>query len=109
MPDSIASKRYTVMPTSDRPDAVLAAAGTYLFGFTYLYVGLGHLMRLDGTGLGWFSLFVAGCALVFAFLRLTGAWEQVRGPAALVLAVGGLVVFTALYPRLSREQHPVTS
>lgn len=147
---------YLIM-TADGPDAILAASGTSLFG-TYLYVGLGHLMRLDGTGLGWFSLFIAGCALVFflqltrfddpafaviwlqwaflwalffvvlglgrahlarytgavaivqgvstatvpAFLRLTGTWEQLQGPAALVLAVGGLVVFTALYPRMTR-------
>lgn len=150
---------YLIM-TAEGPDAILAASGTYLFGFTYLYVALDHLMELDGTGLGWFSLFIAGCALVFAFLqltrfgdpafaviwlqwaflwtlffvvlglgherlarytgavaivqgvttatipaflRLTGTWDQLQVPAALVLGVGGLVVFTALYPRLTHD------
>ncbi|NEA25839.1 AmiS/UreI family transporter [Actinomadura bangladeshensis] len=46
--------------------AISAASGIYLFGFTYLYVGIGLLAGLDTTGVGWFSLFVAIAALVFA-------------------------------------------
>ncbi|MGP4026223.1 AmiS/UreI family transporter [Actinomadura sp. 3N407] len=46
--------------------AITAAAGIYLFGFTYLYVGIGLLAGLDTTGVGWFSLFVALAAIVFA-------------------------------------------
>jgi hypothetical protein len=46
--------------------AVMAAAGIYLFGFTYLYVGVGLLAGLDSTGVGWFSLFVSVVALIFA-------------------------------------------
>lgn len=52
---------------------VLAAAGVYLFGFTYLYVGLTLLTGADSTGVGWFSLFVAISALGFSavsFLKL---------------------------------------
>jgi putative amide transporter protein len=45
---------------------ITAAAGVYLFGFTYLYVGIGLLAGLDTTGVGWFSLFVAVSALVFS-------------------------------------------
>ncbi|CND85835.1 transporter protein amiS2 [Mycobacterium tuberculosis] len=48
------------------PAAITAAAGIYLFGFTYLYVGIGLLAGLDTTGAGWFSLFVAIAAVVFA-------------------------------------------
>jgi putative amide transporter protein len=48
---------------------ILGASGLYLFGFTYLYVAFNLLADLDGTGLGWFSLFVAICAVVFAFLN----------------------------------------
>ncbi|WP_349899223.1 AmiS/UreI family transporter [Parafrigoribacterium soli] len=36
---------------------------TYLFGFTYLYYGLGILLDLEPQGLGWFSAFVAAVAL----------------------------------------------
>lgn len=50
------------------PDRVLAAAGLYLFGFTYLYVGLNLLTGADSTGVGWFSLFVAISALGFSYI-----------------------------------------
>ncbi|GAA4231863.1 AmiS/UreI family transporter [Actinomadura meridiana] len=46
--------------------SISAAAGVYLFGFTYLYVGIGTLANLDTTGVGWFSLFVSISAIVFA-------------------------------------------
>ena len=36
---------------------------TYLFGFTYLYYGLGIFLDLEPQGLGWFSAFVAAVAL----------------------------------------------
>lgn len=47
-------------------DAILAASGLYLFGFTYLYVGITNLAGLEPEGVGWFSFFVAGAALVYA-------------------------------------------
>ena len=48
------------------PDRILAASGLYLFGFTYLYVGLNLLTGTDSTGVGFFSLFVAVSALGFS-------------------------------------------
>ncbi|TDD69771.1 AmiS/UreI family transporter [Actinomadura rubrisoli] len=48
---------------------ITAASGIYLFGFTYLYVGIGGLAGLDSTGVGWFSLFVSGAALVFSAIN----------------------------------------
>src|SRR4051812_38354841 len=53
-------------------DTILAASGLYLFGFTYLYVGINLLANLDGTGLGWFSAFVALCAIVYAAVNFWG-------------------------------------
>lgn len=53
------------------PDRVLAAAGLYLFGFTYLYVGLTLLTGADTTGVGWFSLFVAISALGFSAISFS--------------------------------------
>ena len=38
--------------------------GLYLFGFTYLYVGISNLAGFEPEGIGWFSLFVACAALV---------------------------------------------
>lgn len=45
---------------------IAAASGIYLFGFTYLYVGVGLLSGLDSTGVGWFSLFVSIAAVVYS-------------------------------------------
>ncbi|GAB3041032.1 AmiS/UreI family transporter [Parafrigoribacterium mesophilum] len=43
---------------------------TYLFGFTYLYYGLGIFLNLEPQGLGWFSAFVAAVALYEAAVTL---------------------------------------
>jgi putative amide transporter protein len=60
----------TVMLIQADGDAaiVVAASGLYLFGFTYLYVGINNLAGLEPQGLGWFSLFVAAAAVVYAAL-----------------------------------------
>jgi putative amide transporter protein len=62
---------YLIFTASGTPDEVantiLNASGIYLFGFTYLYVGITLLAGLDSTGVGWFSLFVAGAAAWFSF------------------------------------------
>lgn len=59
--------------------AVLAASGLYLFGFTYLYVGINTLAGLDPQGLGWFSLFVAAVAAIYAGLSFTVSGDPVFG------------------------------
>lgn len=52
------------------PDApLLTAAGMFLFGLTYAYVGLDVLLDLGSRGLGWFCGMVA-----FVGLLLAGAW-----------------------------------
>jgi putative amide transporter protein len=48
-------------------DLILAASGLYLFGFTYLYVGINLLAGLDSTGVGYFSLFVSIAAIGYSF------------------------------------------
>jgi putative amide transporter protein len=56
-----------IIATAGGDEAViLAASGIYLFGFTYLYVGIGLLADLDTTGVGWFSLFVAIAAVGYS-------------------------------------------
>jgi putative amide transporter protein len=70
---------------------------TYLFGFTYLYYGLGIFLKLEPQGLGWFSSFVAVLALyeavvtvgsdpVFAVIWLT--WAGMWTLFFLLMAVG---------------------
>ncbi|MBB2910510.1 putative membrane protein [Streptosporangium becharense] len=58
-----------IITSGGRTEAVLGASGIYLFGFTYLYVGIGLLGGFDTTGVGYFSLFVAVMALGYAFVN----------------------------------------
>ncbi|MFP3463131.1 AmiS/UreI family transporter [Arthrobacter globiformis] len=56
--------------TAPEPDGgvqlLLSASGMFLFGLTYVYVGLEFLLGLGSRGLGWFCGMVAGCGLVLA-------------------------------------------
>ncbi|MFD4141765.1 MULTISPECIES: AmiS/UreI family transporter [unclassified Streptomyces] len=60
---------YLIFAAVGDPGAILAASGIYLFGFTYLYVGVGLLAGLDSTGVGYYSLFVAVAALGYSFVN----------------------------------------
>lgn len=70
---------YLIFTAGGDPDAILNASGLYLFGFTYLYVAFNLLGDLDGTGLGYFSLFVAACALVYSALNFTRLGDAAFG------------------------------
>ncbi len=151
----VVTPTYLIFTAGGDPLTILAASGIYLFGFTYLYVGIGLLAGLDTTGVGWFSLFVAIAAIGYswasfailgdpafgviwlywsflwalfwivlglkresltrytgwvtaiqgwvtaaipAFLLLTGLWPDPSTPAAIALAIFGVVVFAALVP-----------
>lgn len=59
---------YLIFTADGDTTKILAASGLYLFGFTYLYVAFNLWNDLDGTGLGYFSLFVAICAVVYAVI-----------------------------------------
>jgi hypothetical protein len=62
---------YLIFTAEGDPLQILAASGLYLFGFTYLYVGIGLLAGLDTTGVGWFSLFVAIVAVGYSYANFT--------------------------------------
>lgn len=66
---------YLIFTADGNADVILGASGLYLFGFTYLYVAFNLLAGLDGTGLGYFSLFVAVCALIYSGLNF-GRFED---------------------------------
>lgn len=48
------------------PYLLLGASGMFLFGLTYVYVGLDFLLGLGSRGLGWFCGMVALCGLLLA-------------------------------------------
>jgi hypothetical protein len=63
----VVTPTYLIFTANNDPIVILSASGLYLFGFTYLYVGIGLLAGLDTTGVGWFSLFVAVTALGYSY------------------------------------------
>jgi len=76
---------YLIFTAGGDTATILAASGIYLFGFTYLYVGINLLAGLDGGGLGWFSAFVAVAAVVYAGLSYWYVEPQDTGFTAIWL------------------------
>jgi hypothetical protein len=93
---------YLIFTSGGDADTILGASGLYLFGFTYLYVGLNLLAGLDGTGLGWFSAFVACCAVVYAGLNFGRLDDPAFGVIWLYWAVLWALFFLVL--GLKREE-----
>ena len=62
---------YLIFTANGDADVILAASGLFLFSFTYLYVAVNLTWDLDGTGLGYFCLFVAITAVVFSALNFS--------------------------------------
>jgi len=58
---------YLIFSAHGDQATIVGASGLFLFGFTYLYVAMNNAFNLDGTGLGWFSLFVAVSAAVYSW------------------------------------------
>jgi hypothetical protein len=58
---------YLIFSADGDQATIVGASGLFLFGFTYLYVAMNNAFNLDGTGLGWFSLFVAVAAVIYSW------------------------------------------
>lgn len=92
----VVTPTYLIFTANGDPDVILGASGLYLFGFTYLYVAFNLLAGLDGTGLGYFSLFVAVCALVYAGLNFDRFSDNAFGVIWLNWAFLWLLFFLVL-------------
>lgn len=66
---------YLIFTANGNPAAILGASGLFLFGFTYLYVAATNIYNLDGSGLGWFCLYVVFAAPMYAWFNLREATE----------------------------------
>lgn len=82
---------------------ILAASGLYLFGFTYLWVGINALAGLPARGLGWFSLFVAVAAIGFA----GATWAQ-GGRVFVVIWILWAVLWMLFFLVLGLEKQGLT-
>ncbi|WP_085507144.1 AmiS/UreI family transporter [Thalassobacillus devorans] len=60
---------YLIITANGDTTVILNASGIFLFGFTYLYVGLTNLFDLNTTGLGYYCLWVAVIAGGFSLLN----------------------------------------
>jgi len=58
---------YLIFSADGDQATIVGASGLFLFGFTYLYVAANNTFNLDGTGLGWFCLFLAIAAVIYAW------------------------------------------
>ncbi len=89
---------FVLLARAESAADIVAAAPLYLFGFTYLWVGLNNLFDWPGGGLGWFCGFVCLAALGFAgynglvlrdgpFTVIWLSWSLLWGLFFLVLAL----------------------
>lgn len=63
---------YLIFTAGGDQAVIVGASGLFLFGFTYLYVAMNNAFNYDGTGLGWFCLFVAIAAVIYAYWNFSG-------------------------------------
>ncbi|MDQ0201485.1 AmiS/UreI family transporter [Neobacillus ginsengisoli] len=61
---------YLIVHSNQSNWELYTNAAIFLFGLTYLYVGVTLLKDLDGAGLGWFCLWVAIVAVVYTFTAI---------------------------------------
>lgn len=66
---------YIIFTAGGDQATIVGASGLFLFGFTYLYVAMNNTWDYDGTGLGWFCLYVAGAAVVYSWWNFSGYAE----------------------------------
>ena len=78
----IVTPLYLIFTANGNQATIVGASGLFLFGFTYLYVAMNNAFNLDGSGLGWFCLFVAVTACVYSYFNF-----QLATPAGNILGV----------------------
>ena len=90
---------FYLIATAATTDELLLASGIFLFGFTYLYVGISNLAGQEPQGLGWYSAWVAIMAAAFGVTEIVKfdeptigllwlQWSVLWGLFFLVLALG---------------------
>ncbi len=96
----VVTPTYLIFTAAGDDSIILNASGLYHFGFTYLYVAFNQWMGLDGTGLGYFSLFVAICALAYSFL----SFVELGDPAFGVIWLHWALLWSLFFLLLGRGQ-----
>jgi hypothetical protein len=61
---------FYLIATAHNASDILLDSGIFLFGFTYLYVGISNLAGQQPAGLGWYSAWVAIMAAAFGVTNI---------------------------------------
>jgi putative amide transporter protein len=61
---------FYLITTAPTTSDILLDSGIFLFGFTYLYVGISNLAGYEPVGLGWYSAWVAIMACAFGVTNI---------------------------------------
>ncbi|WP_347353937.1 AmiS/UreI family transporter [Intrasporangium sp.] len=96
---------YLIISSGGNQDVIFGASGLYLFGFTYLYVAMNEVWGFDGTGLGWFSLFVAVAAIGYAVVNVLRYQDWAFGVIWLLWAY----LWWLFFDLLGRENVAITA
>lgn len=80
-------------------------APTFLFGFTFLYLGLTILLNLSGTGLGYFSLWVSIFALFYTVISIVHFHDYVTAVTWLMWAYQWFLFYTLNITGKAIEQY----
>ena len=97
---------FYLIATAHTPDETLGAAGIFLFGFTYLAVGIGNLLGVPSTALGWYSAWVAVLAALFGITNIVRFHDTALGLLWLQWAVLWSVFFVVLALGVERLTAP---
>lgn len=87
---------YLIIIAASDVDQVFAASGVYLFGFTYLWVGINAVKEYSNRGFGWFALLVALCAVVYAAESFVRAGDAGFGVIWVLWAILWFLFFLVL-------------
>ncbi|HZU46988.1 MAG TPA: AmiS/UreI family transporter [Mycobacterium sp.] len=87
---------FYLIATAHTPNDILSAAGIFLFGFTYLYVGIVNLAGFKADGIGWYSLWVAALAAGFGLTTILRFHDTPTGLLWLQWAVLWALFFVVL-------------
>ena len=90
------------LPAGDDLSPVFTAAGFLLFGFVYLYVGIGSLTGDAATGIGWYCAWAAGISLAIALVTFIRDGDVKFGTLWLLWALLFTMFFLVLGLGLSR-------
>ncbi|HZG58907.1 MAG TPA: AmiS/UreI family transporter [Anoxybacillus sp.] len=69
---------YLIAVSDQNHWTIFNLACIFLFGFTYLYVGVITLKGLEGNGLGWYSLWVSIIAIVYAVVSVVHFHDMIN-------------------------------